>query len=240
MTIQAIQDFFLVQNIFQLGTNLPEDVVVNNFIFRNMNVLDFQTAQERAADAVMEFFNNASAPQVGPTVPHTGSLIGLMGDHVVSWTQKVYDLGHAPGDRLPTTFVRTGADFPNRSTSAKLPNEVAVCLSLQTTHTGKSGKGRVYLGPFVAAIGESTTGGLVPTEPFRARVAAQADRLRSGNGQDMEWHVYSTVKNRMQRVLGGWVDDAFDTQRRRGQDPTERYVFGSLTPTHSGTTNEEL
>jgi hypothetical protein len=70
-------------------------------------------------------------------------------------------------------------------------------------------------------------------ESVRKRICAQASRLALGNGQDMEWAVWSTTRSQMARVVGGWVDDDFDTQRRRGLTSSFRTKWGTTVPTQA-------
>lgn len=227
MTIPATTDHFLVQNIFQLQSGLPEDVVVNNFIFRNTSVggpAESTPAQQRAADAVRNFYNTA-APSLPNKTANAATLIGLMSKEVVGWQQKVYDLGSPPGGRAPTIFTRTGADFPSRSGTDPLPAEVAAVLTLQTRIIGRRGRGRLFLGPFSSASLSPVGAQINPSLLFR--ILAQAAVLMTGNGQGMEWRVYSPTRNAMEAVVGGWADNAWDIQRRRGTKPTSRDGWGT-------------
>jgi len=40
-----------------------------------------------------------------------------------------------------------------------------------------------------------------------------------------DWIVYSTVDQAGHEVIGGWVDNAWDIQRRRGELSTSRLTF---------------
>lgn len=232
MTIPATPDFFAVQNVFQLRSGLPEDVVVNTFIMRNNNVAGNTvggTPQERAAAAVRDFFI-AAAPEL-PNSATTGfaTLSAALSQVVNGWTQKVYDLGRPPGGRVPQVFDRTTDLGTLHSTS--LPPELACVLSLQTNVIGRRGKGRLFLGPLGLNVLAATPGTMpVLNNFFINRVRAQAARLLTGNGQDMGWAVYSPTRNKMADVIGGSVDNAFDVQRRRGTKATARTTFGSTVP----------
>jgi hypothetical protein len=234
MTIPAKADYFLVQNVFGLATGLPEDVIVNTFIFKNQNQAGplGGNAQERASNAVKAFFIDNAAAE-GPFAGAIGnSIMGLMANNVSTWQQKVYDLGLPPGGRPPVVFDLTSQMVP-RSQAAKYPSEVAIVLSLQTPIIGRRGKGRVYLGPWTTSVGSDVPGGVGVNESVRKRICAQASRLALGNGQDMEWAVWSTTRSQMARVVGGWVDDDFDTQRRRGLTSSFRTKWGTTVPTQA-------
>lgn len=233
MTIPATTDYFLVQNIFQLGSGLPEDVVVNNFIFRNQNnagPLQTIPAQTRAAEAVRDFYVGTAPAIVGQDTT-TQTIMAALSNAITDWTQKVYDLGLPPGGRVPTVFDRT-EEMVARSGGTPIPNECAVVLTLQTAIIGRRGKGRVYLGPWGSSgVLNASPAGPTVAANLRNRIVAQAAKLALGNEKDVEWAVWSTTRSAMERVRGGWCDDAFDTQRRRGVDATTRSQFGQVTPT---------
>jgi hypothetical protein len=44
-------------------------------------------------------------------------------------------------------------------------------------------------------------------------------------GEDVEWAIYSPTANLHKTITDIWVDDAWDTQRRRGLAPTTRDTF---------------
>jgi hypothetical protein len=233
MTIPATDDYFLVQNIFGLETGLPEDVIVNTFCFRNdLGSVLPGTPEDRASTAVVNFFKEATTPSGALAGAAAGSIIGIMPNNVTSWSQKVYDLGAPPGGRAPVSYDLT-SQMPPRSSAARLPHEVAVCLSLQTPVIGRRGRGRLFLGPFVNAVGENKPGGLAVTEAWRKRFAHQASVLAAGNGVEMQWAIWSTTRSQFENVVGAYVDDAFDTQRRRGTKATVRTQWGQTMGTEA-------
>lgn len=232
MTIPVTPDHFLVMNIFKGTSGLPEDVFVNNFIFRNTDDSGGLSgaAELRAADAVRDFFVTNAPAVDGDAVP-AETLATYISSVVSGWEQKVYDLGDPPGGRAPTTYDRL-AELPSGRTGVSLPPEIAAVLSLQTPIIGKRGKGRIYLGPLrLATVVDSAGEPPTFTPAFVARVRAQAAKLALGNGRDMEWRVWSTTRGETARVIGGSMDNACDVQRRRGIKATFRKTFGTITPT---------
>jgi hypothetical protein len=236
MTIPSTPDYFLVQNILGMQSGLAEDVVVNSFIFRNTNQAGSTTssAEERAAEAVRDFFAVAAVAEGPLAGGRTEPPMQLMSQTINSWTQKVYDLGDPPGGRAPVVFDRT-AEMTTRSTGTKYPTEIAIVVSLQTPIIGRRGKGRIYLGPWSSTVADDTTGAATVAEAVRKRLAANAAKLALGNGKDMEWAVWSTTRAKMARVVGGWVDNDFDVQRRRGVSSSHRTKWGTTVPTQPAT-----
>lgn len=112
--------------------------------------------------------------------------------------------------------------------TATLPHQLACCLSFQGERVAgqnqASNRGRVYLGPLAVPTGNSTTGAMDTT--FVNTVATAAGGLvDASNAAAWAWIVYSTKRgpNGPHSVVHrGWVDNEFDTQRRRSVDATTR------------------
>lgn len=104
-----------------------------------------------------------------------------------------------------------------------LPLNVAACVTLATSQSGRSGRGRFYMG----ALAENVTNGSRFTAPFVAAVNAAFENLRVlGSGTDPEQYelvVYSTIANKVPRSVGKATavtsaymrDNVVDSQRRR-------------------------
>jgi len=88
-------------------------------------------------------------------------------------------------------------------------------------------RGRVYLGPFGSSAGDTTSGR--PSSGLRGGIitAAAAFGVQSQAAIEWVWGVISTAGPSMSfsEVKDGWVDDAWDTQRRRGEGATLRTTF---------------
>lgn len=136
-----------------------------------------------------------------------------------------FDLSE-PSPRQPVsdeTFPLT--QIPGSGTS--LPSEVATCLSFRAAVTSgvpaARRRGRLYLGPL--NINANNVDGR-PGVGWRDTIIAAATtfgNLHTGvvlEGQD--WCVYSPTDGVARVVQFAYVDDAFDTQRRRGVDPVAR------------------
>lgn len=236
MTIPSTPDFFLAQNVFGLGTGLPTDVAVNSFIFRNdADPLDVGSDINARITASLSDFYAGQAPAIaGLTAPSAQSILGLLSAEIASWTIKIYDLGDAPGERVPVLVDKTADLAAAGARASALPSEVACVLSLQTPIIGRRGRGRIFLGPLGSMIAVQDGHPIVPSAQ-RSRVAANAAKLALGNGHEVEWQVWSGTRALMARVVGGYVDDAPDTQRRRGIKATLRTKWGTTVPTQSPT-----
>jgi len=107
--------------------------------------------------------------------------------------------------------------------------EVALVLSYHAS-LNQSGipnarrRGRIYLGPL------AVTGAVTPLDNLRSAALAMGSTLyttlNTGAGiNGVKWAVYSAAQNGAPWVTGGWVDNAWDTQRRRGIKATTRSTF---------------
>lgn len=89
-------------------------------------------------------------------------------------------------------------------------------------------RGRLYMGPVnFSAIDEGTLGYVTPSTAFRTdlglalkKLADDVDTNTTGN-----LVVYSGAAQETHIVVGGYVDNAWDTQRRRGREASVRTTF---------------
>ena len=117
-------------------------------------------------------------------------------------------------------------------TADGLPNEVGLVLSFKCDpyggHRRQSFYNRVYLGPFITTANTSltSTGPGRPSGNLRDDILAGYTNLVEAMdifGADAGRHcVYSPTHDSSGLVASAWVDDAWDTQRRRGVEPTEK------------------
>jgi hypothetical protein len=110
--------------------------------------------------------------------------------------------------------------------SVSAPPELAVVISFQaTTQPGipqARRRNRIYMGP----LGFIATGGLIPnTQRDAFKDAAQQFLIDANGWANWGWVVYSPTAQTIAQVNNGWVDNAYDIQRRRGLLSTERVVF---------------
>lgn len=146
---------------------------------------------------------------------------------------KWYDLAQ-PKPRPPVRDVSLGLSTTKGATS--LPTEVALCMSFQQFKAAgeiqRRKRGRVYLGPFVTNANQGTTAQPDSTFHTQIRNAAQAFLTASrASLANWQWVVISEATGVVvpYQVDEGWVDNAWDTQRRRGKISTSRLLF-SVTP----------
>lgn len=212
-----IADFWRAQVVFQGKSGLPEDQFVNTFTFRNEGV----ASRSQMVDAINERINafyDVPVTQTGQSI--SSFLTSILMN--AAYRVKVYDLGEAP----PRTVSETEQTLTLLPAAAPLPPEVACVASFFGQKNTPRTRGRVFLGPLAQAATEVRNGSVFFTEAFRTTVA-HAMRRQTQNGQTniARWHVVSTTYGTATPVLQGWVDDAPDTQRRRGAKATTRLIW---------------
>lgn len=131
-----------------------------------------------------------------------------------------------PEPRAP--IIEQGFTFSATGSQAMVP-ELAICLSFQADRiSGVSQarrRGRVYIGPLNNSV-TSTTDPSVATSVHEGIKDAGADLLSfSLASANYKWCVYSTADDALYEVSNGWVDNAFDIQRRRGLEASVRNTF---------------
>lgn len=212
----------LAQVTFQLNSGLPEDVVVNTFHFRTSG--PGVTAGEAAAIVtdLTAFYN---ATQTGPSQAVAAMMSTLLTR--TASTIKVYDMSQAiPRVPLSTTTFTLGAAVG----TVPIPNEVALCLSYKGAPTVgvplARSRGRIFLGPLMVNVLTSFSGDARPSGTARDTLRLAGAALM--NSTNTDWSVFSPKETAVTSVPTLFsinqvsIDDAMDTQRRRGRVRTLR------------------
>lgn len=201
--------------VIPADTNVPADAVVNTWGFSA--TAETPAALESIRAALDAFY--------------TGWQTFRSSKYVWDQTRlKVYDLSQAT-PRVPIFDepLQLQADAaPNT-----LPQEVALCMSFQGERLSGLNqarrRGRIYLGPFGSSAAD-TTGGR-PSNSLITGLAAAAGGMYTASEAAIEWKwgVISEADATpgFARVRDGWIDNAWDTQRRRGEVATARTPFGA-------------
>ena len=114
-----------------------------------------------------------------------------------------------------------------------LPTEVASCMTFKCDpyggHRRQSFYNRVYLGPLsTAAAGSSSATGR-PSSSFRDDAATAytlfQDSLNDAFVDDVRHAVYSPTHDSSGLVTYAWMDNDWDTIRRRSLEPTSKTMF---------------
>lgn len=207
---------------FNADTGLAADEVVNTWHFRDTTA---DIVDPNFGDAKNMLHNFYLATPAGATNNLGYYLGGSLGNLI---TYKAYNLGN-PVPRVPDyTFVE---DVGGGFTGARLPHEVALCMSYRGDYASGTPnarkRNRVYIGPLKTTAADDTTGR--PAAAFVTDLAKAGTALRTAADASLTWQwiAYSGIGGgTFTHVTNGWVDNAWDTQRRRGVEATSRVAFG--------------
>lgn len=213
----------LAQVELAASSGAPEDTVVNTWHFRSDEI--GTPAQDHGAiNAALVAFYSA----IDQYMSKFNS--GVM-------TVRTYDLKD-PQPRVPTGTSQQSLTF---DVAGGVPCEVAVCLSYHAALVSGTNparrRGRVYIGPLssngIAEAGSHTD--MEISGPLLGALTTAGSALLGGHAAgagEVTWVTYSPtdaattgVEAAANEVVGGWVDWALDTQRRRGRAPRGRNLW---------------
>lgn len=234
----------LIQLPFNSG--LPEDVSQNTLFYGCTNV---GSSHDEDADDLLPYFESMfNDVLTGAAVP----LDELIGDQVTRDANGCdlvfyFDAGDPTTGLWGSPVAMRSFTMGASGTGNPLPAEVSLALSFHgdltnvpetapnptpppaTIRPAARKRGRIYIGPLMAIAG--TTGGpnndLVPTAGAKNVWSAVGTHLLDNVPSGFVWDIISKAAEEVTVVTGGYVDDAFDTQRRRGSAPTSRLTFGT-------------
>lgn len=207
---------FSCQVTFPFFTNIPRDVFTNTWHFEST----LTTAQVAAeVGPRLDTFYTACYSEVLSAAPY------------VQWDDavlRVYNLSDLP-PRVPEEVAMPIA--ATVASSTEIPTEVAVVMSFHAAPIGgvpnSRLRNRIYLGGL--AEGKILPGSVSAFpkvgSSFMTDICDAAEVLLGENDGNAWWVTYSPTRGLPAEVVGGWVDDSFDTQRRRGIDTSTRQLF---------------
>lgn len=199
-----------------MDSGIPADTVTNTFHFEAEGPISGYSGLHTAIE---DFYTDVTTSG--------NALSSFYADTVADvWTVTYYNMDD-PIPRVPVyedTFTRVAS-----SSASTLPTEVALVMSFQATRVAGQKqarrRNRVFLGPFNVSANTALTGR--PQFNLQNTVAAAGQALLDWSTSDTSWDwvVNSPTNANYIPVDNGWVDDAWDTQRRRGVAPAARQVF---------------
>lgn len=171
----------------------------------------------------------------GPVVADTVTAIKAFYDELrsICLTADIAQNGHEmkfyalPGVEPNYPYAEETWNFTSAPTGTGLPRECAIVLSFQGSRAAgfpqARRRGRIYIGPVLANTNVSGR----PSSTTTQDIADAAEALRTALLVDPQhyWAVWSTVDQEAVQIENGWVDNAFDTQRRRGVATTSRVIW---------------
>lgn len=211
-----------VQIALQGKRGLPEDQFVNTWHADGPAGADGAYAAN-LAQAFIDFYLT-SANSVDSPWAFLSNAVATNGH-----TVKVYALAE-PEPRAP--IFEDTFDLPGALSVEGYPAEVAICCSFRGAQVSGANmarrRGRIFFGPLKNTAGDLIDNAVRPVSALQNCLVANMEQLKA----DVEaiaagghWAVYSPSSNQMHPVVAGWVDNSFDTQRRRGEKPTARVTW---------------
>jgi len=239
----------LVKAVVQLArkTGITADTVDNDFYF---SMSDFDeigaTRADNLRDTLTRFYNNVHAPGTVSLASHLGDQLDRSS---LATIIKFYSLEEPLsfplvwGSPKQTRSFTLGTATPSTS----LPSEIALCMTYHSDLTdvpetatnptpppafirpASRRRGRIYLGPFNAnALVESpTVFEPTPSTELLNGVAGAGGFIQGDLPPNTQWNVVSQADEQTYDVAGGWVDNAWDSQRRRGNEADARTTFSA-------------
>lgn len=208
------------QVTFPAVSAIPADAVTNTWHFDSYGPeVDFQNV----ADMLKDFYSKTYAA-LNPISYYLASGLSNVAE------VRIYKMSD-PKPR-PPAFEGT-FELGRPSGITPIPTECAVVLSFQATRQAgmpqSRRRNRVYLGPFSNRANGSDGR---PSPGLKDSIARAAKELLDAAQASVvwSWAVYSPTNDAYYNVNNGWIDDAWDTQRRRGLAPTSRVVWDTDTP----------
>lgn len=215
-------DTVVVQSRFDSDSGLPEDDVVNTWHFRSAGVSIVDT--DNVFDMLDDFYTAVPTGLSSPLSAEFSADLAGTGVHTM------YNLSD-PSPRVP---VASRAINPFTPGATELPREVSLCLSYHAAPLSGAPqarrRGRVYLGPFNLDALDETTGRPTTGLILAARSAARDLLLAANASTNWQWVVYSPTADSHADVSAGWVDNEFDTMRKRGVAATVRGTWSTTSP----------
>lgn len=209
---------YRAQVILPFFTNLPEDVIVNQFHFE-ADPTDLAVVGPEISIQLKAFY----------TAAYGSSGVGRV--NYIDWALayvKVFALAD-PTPRIPYTSAPWA--FTAGSAASTVPTEVACVLSFQASPESGVRYQRLYNRVYLGGIGSAMiTSSAVDDFPRFAPVFLTAVRdaalglLAAGAISGAQWvQVSNATGSTIARpIVGGWVDNGPDTQRRRSVLATAR------------------
>lgn len=214
----------IVQARFPSFNGVPEDDCVNTWAFGGT----LANGEAGALEVASRLFDFYAVTPSGGTIAVNDYLSGSLDLEVASF--KIYNFADAE-PRAPIYDEVQG--FAGSNTGSPIPREIACCLSFRAAMESGTPparrKGRVFIGPLSSFVfnGDPTgpPGDIGPGTEFIDDLRAAAITLLAANDASVFWAVWSRADGVFREVVAGSIDNAFDTQRRRGVRPTVKYNF---------------
>lgn len=222
------------QVILHKKSSIPADIVVNSWNWRCG--VSGSAGDDPNATVLTDIASRIST-FYGDIAAFLGSSIKTGTGAVELRHYNVHD--HLDGSLVGPPFATDAFNLIAVGTNS-LPDELSIVVSYQAGVSGipefgpgratrprARRRGRLFLGPIAqgSLSEDSTTHEVFVSSTYRSSIATSAGTALKGTTNGTTSAVWSRTDAEMHDVLTGWVDNAFDIQRRRGQLSTARSTF---------------
>jgi len=198
------------QVILHTADNFAANYITNSFAFTGTDPVPVLSG---ITTAIKDFYDDITPSMRSSELAQNGHEI------------KYYDL---PGPTPNYPIDEDTFNFGAASTGTPLPQECAICLSFQGTRVPgfpqARRRGRLYLGTW----GTSANSGGRPASALISTISTAAATFKSNIlalGDDTVWSIWSVADQTGVPIDNGWIDNVWDTQRRRGVVETSRTTW---------------
>ena len=200
-----------VQVVLHTVDGVPANFVSNSFCFMGADPFGDKAA---ITTALKNFYSSFNTTYLSNAIAQNGH------------EAKYYDL---PGVKPNYPLAEDVWNLTSAPTGGPLPSEIALCCTFHGARTPgfpqARRRGRIYLGPLGtvtnASNGRPSPAFITAAVTGLTGLKAAIDALAS----DTEWAVWSATNASPVDITGGWVDNAWDIQRRRGVEENARTVW---------------
>lgn len=204
---------------------LFRDTVENTWWF-TIDADDTPTALTQIGEALATFYNG-----VHDGIHSISECISNICDRSAGLV-RIHLMDEATNTQVGET-IEAPFSYSDAFNDVSFPAEVALCCSFKNTSSGspippRRRRGRVYIGPLVLQDYTADSNNYSRPDPRFVGLLAQAgtNLLADSNATAFwTWVVYSRAQFLAFPVTDGWVDDEWDTQRRRGRDASTRELW---------------
>lgn len=212
-----------IQTRLPYKTGLPRDLTVNAFNFVTADGSGGLPLLTALGNLVKSFYNDAPGAD-HPIAYYLSGVINRAACKNVFYNVNLVsgEIGDPVGS---TTWTLAG----EAAGATPMPLEVAICASYKASDGSiplARRRGRVYLGPLNTTVLNVTGDYPAPSTPFTNQVAWASKQLATASAAlGAPWAVWSRAQAGAYGIDAGWVDNEFDTQRRRGVEATSRKTW---------------
>lgn len=198
---------------------LAQDAVVNTFNFTGVD--DIEDMSTAIYTRLKSFYQDTTSTSSRAVNQYMSNELNFPGARL-----KLYDASD-PEPRVPVFDESMGLTQGNIYGGWPLPGEVAICSSYRAAAESGTNprrrRGRIFIGPLNAnASTQSPNIAARPSSDAISTIAEASLRLAEASTLGAAWVVWSRKNDSGSIIHSGYVDNAFDTQRRRGVEANSR------------------